>query len=585
MNLSRIRSGAAHILSTPWMPAALVTALVVAFLISCMAGTTYLVSYRTAALCLVISSCCLAALLSLALMLRAKASASFAFNQAPTINISRTQIALYIMAMMFAVLLVRTHTYAEAYERDLMVYMSIADRLLDHWPLYSVLWDHKPPGVHWTYTSFAALFGPTPLALFLMGYAAYLATLFGCYTAGNALGGRFAGLMSAGVWSLTSSDLFLQGNQPNVEVFMNACTVWAVALILKGNKKISVPRYAIIGVLFFLASLYKTIAAVIPIVIFLTYLACLRSSARATAQPKQLITGALQTVLVGVIACSGWLYIFWYFYSLGDFVAFKEAVFDYNSTYAGNTFFNLLKSMAPAHHTIWALPYLPLFTTALAFLIAHKQASTQYNSKILLAYFAGTWLAFALPGKFFPHYYQLFLPPIAIVSGWMGASLLSTKNKAWIAMYFSLMLPMLFTQIYQITIPIEDIPVVKYEETGKEALETKRMAKWINENYRKDALVYHWGAEPGVYFWSQRKSPLGFVFNYPLLSDDKTGQHFSEIVLSELKAHKPDLIVANRGNLRNVDNTIEEWIVHEYAPSPASESYQYFVFMVPRKPH
>jgi hypothetical protein len=46
---------------------------------------------------------------------------------------------------------------------------------------------------------------------------------------------------------------------------------------------------------------------------------------------------------------------------------------------------------------------------------------------LLLAFGIGTQLAVVLPGRFFAHYYQLWLPPLAIGAGWTLAAFAGTK--------------------------------------------------------------------------------------------------------------------------------------------------------------
>ena len=87
-----------------------------------------------------------------------------------------------------------------------------------------------------------------------------------------------------------------------------------------------------------------------------------------------------------------------------------------------------------------------------------------------------------------------------------------------------------------------------------------------------------------MYFWSQRPSPSGFVFNYPLTDKTKCcAEYYSNVVLDELRELQPDLIVANRSQIESVDHPIEEWITREYKVVPGPEGVKRSVFFVPRQ--
>lgn len=586
---ARVRSAIGRILSMHSLASFFIVALVAALLLLLVASTTQLISYRTAALSLATSGFLASAFLILSFSFRASASVYVVFdhthrvrNQSAWAQPSGKHLVLSLAALMLLVLLMRSHTFAEAYDRDLMIYMTIADRLLDGWPLYGVLWDNKPPAIFWTYMSFAVLFGITPLCIFVLGYTAFAITLFGCYYAGKQLSGKAGGLISGIAWSLVSGDLFLQGNQPNAEVFMNACLVWALGLTLRYDRRASVLPYVFIGLLFFFASLYKTVVVTIAILVLLAHLIYSNLNTHREAQSNfSLRAGLVQVVVSGFVAISGWILVFIGFFAFGQFEAFSFAVFEFNQGYAGNIFKNIVVSFLPTTQTPWFLPYAWLFLAVFAFSVIASLTHRDRKGGILLAYLIGAWLAIALPGRFFPHYYQLLLPPIAIAAGWLGAAVISANKRYLLPLYFSLLLLPLLARAFQAFMPINEIPVAKYPSHGGEALETKAMAEWINENYAQDATIYHWGAEPGVYFWSRRSTPVGFVHNFLFKTKSRMTQYYSQKVLDALEAREPDLIVANRNDMRKIDHPIEKWMMRDYKPIAGPGDLKHFVFLVP----
>jgi hypothetical protein len=499
-------------------------------------------------------------------------------------GITKERAALALVGMMLFVFIYRLVSYGEAYERDLMVYITIADRLLDGIPLYSTLWDHKPPAIHLTYAAFVALFGATPLAIFSLGYAAFALTLVGCYEIGKSLGGRLTGTLSALTWSLISGDVFLQANQPNVEVFINLCWVWGIVLLLRSSpEKVEWPRFFLIGLLFFMSTLYKTVAFVVPVFIIATYL--IASVAKEDAQQPFrycLRCRLINSFTAGSVAGAAWIVVFLVFWLMGSEVEFQEAVFDYNRSYAGNIVVNLFRSLDPRIHPYAGIPYIPLLIISISFAIYSSLIKKRSHGFLFLAYFIGAWIALALPGKFFPHYYQLILPPVAIGVGWFGGRIWSDASLGTLRMSFIALFVLPLTMLlYQMAIPVKQLPIAKYGEHGYQSLETKQMANWINEHFNADSAIYHWGAEPGVYFWAHRKSPIGFVYNYPLTRDSLISGRYTDHALADLKRVKPDLVVANVSQFSKVNHKIEKWLQENYVEIQGPNGIEHFQFLVP----
>src|SRR5580692_7464397 len=109
----------------------------------------------------------------------------------------------------------RFHTYREPLERDISTYAVVAQGLLSGRSLYSDLWDHKPPAIHFIYAMAEAVGGYGAFSIYLLNVLAAVATLFGVYRAGSAIGGMGGGLWAGVFWALISGDAHLGANQRN----------------------------------------------------------------------------------------------------------------------------------------------------------------------------------------------------------------------------------------------------------------------------------------------------------------------------------------------------------------------------------
>jgi len=155
---------------------------------------------------------------------------------------------LILAGLSLVIAVMRLHTYNEPFERDITSHAVIAHEMLAGRQLYSDLWDSKPPAIFVTYAIADALVGYGPRSVYFLGVAAAVITLLGAYWAGSAYGGRAGGLWAAAFWAVICSDLRLWANQPNIEVGMNACLVWAFALMVRADtKKLQLRRWLGIG--------------------------------------------------------------------------------------------------------------------------------------------------------------------------------------------------------------------------------------------------------------------------------------------------------------------------------------------------
>src|SRR2546422_5463525 len=168
------------------------------------------------------------------------------------------RVILTLVALAALIAVARLNTYHEPLERDITGAAVIGHELLAGRALYADMWDHKPPALHATHAAAILMAGYGPSAIYLLTVVAAITSLLGVYAAATVVGGRVAGLWGAAFWTFVSGDLWLQANQPNTEVFINACVVWAFALLLRTTRP-SLLRMVMVGALFAWGSLYKPV--------------------------------------------------------------------------------------------------------------------------------------------------------------------------------------------------------------------------------------------------------------------------------------------------------------------------------------
>ncbi len=476
-------------------------------------------------------------------------------DQAGTTTWSRGEVLCFLL-IVAATLLLRGLTFEEAFGRDLMVYLTVGDRWLDGAALYAEVWDHKPPAGLIVVTTFVWLFGPTPLAIYLLGVVSFAVALLGVLVAARRIGGSRAFYPAGLLWFAFGNDPLLGANQPNIEALITPCVVWSFALLVgTGDKAASTwslvgsRRAWIIAALFFLATAFKQVMIFLPAAVAIALL--LPALVRRDATWRPALGDCLRFALVGLL---GWLATFAAFWLLGTFDAFYQAVFAYNQAYAGNLLDNIAKGFLIVHRSPEAYPYA---VAAILIGLLGLLRCARAEHRLFAAFLIGLGLAIFAPGRFYGHYYQLLTPVLAVIAASLCTRV--SGRPLLLALVAALFVFSAFTR-YQ----PDRLPFLLDAGHGLESLESKRLGQVLAARLPADAVLYHWGAEPGLYFWSGRASPVGFVYNYPLLQAEEGMA--SEEFIGELQRLQPDLIVAKHTDMARAMHPVSAWIARHYEP-------------------
>lgn len=486
----------------------------------------------------------------------------------------RLAIPLALLGLAALIVVTRAHTYHEPLERDITAYAVIGHELHAGRALYSDVWDHKPPAIHASFWLAEAALGYGRPAVFALTLAAALVTLGATYVAGTAVGGPASGLWAAAFWATTSGDLWLQANQPNTEVFINAALAWAFVLLLTaGTAPGAWGRFVGAGLLVTLASLYKTVAVVsmAPVV------------ALAVAWPppgvsrRRMLGGLLAVTLAGAAV---WALVAAYFAASGRLDAFVAAVFTYNRYYAGSVWANVARGLHPARlfsvDAASLLPLAVLTAVGIAFGLARGSRRTW---ALLTAFAAGTTLAVAMPGWFHPHYYQLWLPVVAVGGGWAVATIgrPGAADPVRLCAAGSSLVLLLVFQLPLYQLDADDWSRAKYRSDIFVA--ERNLARELRGLLRDGESFYEFGAEGGLYFETGQRPLTGAFYAYPLLGGPLAAP-LTARVIADLERRPPDLFIAHDWVLGAPSHPLLQWAWARYRPAPGPPRSDGFVLLV-----
>jgi len=459
----------------------------------------------------------------------------------------------------------RLQTYDEPFERDITSHAVIASRMLSGHRLYSDLWDSKPPAIFVTYAAGELAAGLGPAAVYLIGVTAAIVTLLGVYLAAAARGGRTAGLWSAAFWAIICSDLWLWANQPNIEVGINACVIFAFLLILRTDTdRFDAPRWIAAGVLFALATLYKPVAFTFPLLLAAVYL--------VLEIRGRLKTALGQICLAAVTGAAVWGAVFAYFAVTDRFGIFYETIFEYGRYYArsrgGSLLANIVEGFKPARlFCLHMKSTLPLAAAAAAGAAAGIFSPHRRSWLLLLAFAAAAHLAVSLPGRFYGHYYQLWLGPLVVGAGWAVAALQGHQKPAWVALSRGAGL-LVLASLLLLVMPQYRFSADEWsaKKQGPQYIISKKLAVELDRLLAPKETLYVWGINPGLYFWSGRKPPTGLIWSTDLLLGPLAEKH-TRRALQDLKKRPPEIVAVNLLHVeRPQDHPVVRWITENYSP-------------------
>ncbi len=481
---------------------------------------------------------------------------------------SMTEWVCLVVAGMVLVLM-RLHAFDLPLENDECNYAYIAQRLLlgDH--LYVDVWDHQPPGIFMLCAGVIALFGDAPEVFRWLTIVFSLASMVLIYLILRCMGGFASAIMGVFIFALVSSDPGTAGEGCNREIFMNTFILLGWYFALRSSTHASTKNKCwlmLAGISLAVASVIKTIVAVHWLM--LTIWVAVRAFNRDTSDNRvRSVVSSVAWISAGPIAI--WSITFLYFTASGRFDLFFDATFIFNLGYSegGQGLFpRFINFFAPQQHPFIFDSALPLWMVGgVSFVWLGIQSIRKRNESHLCVFLfmLGSYFAICLPGRSWPHYYYLMIPPLVIASSmfihWIVSfsrkhahasagtpptkrTIVSNRLVAWVVV-ISLLLPAaVFVTEYQnyLSQPLFGITVKRYNSRDF-------WGRGHGENIRRitdpEDSIFVFSNDASIYYYAQRRSASRYTM-ITGISDGMSGiEPRREILMQELSENKPRLIV------------------------------------------
>lgn len=443
--------------------------------------------------------------------------------------------------------------------RDSGVFLYVGWRILNGELPYRDVWDHKPPVIFYINALGLSITDSSRWGVWLIEFLSLSFAAFVGYRIIQKALGTFPAIFSTLLWLLTLVFVIQGGNLTTEYTLpLQFAALWlATTAFAKPNSQYW--RWFLVGSIGATAFFTKqtTIGIWISVTLFLVvYRVKLHLE-------KELIFEFLY-FWGGVIAvCIGWIA---FFGLQGGLVQFWSAAFEFNFVYSSPGI-SFLDRLGPVIRGISPLTQVGLL----------QFAGIGYLLGLLLVYFRRDvirgWLPllviglFDLPielslisvsGRTYPHYYMSILPVLAIFAGIAFWIILSSRflyeipHNAKNVLAIGITGVLLWTSFNQYR-----TQVISFREVN----EQHPVVSAIRLNTNPEDTVLLWGAEASINYFSHRRSPTRFVYQFPLYTQGYTDERMIIEFLDDLIHKRPRLII----DTHNDSTPLYEFPIQTYA--------------------
>ncbi|MCL4532576.1 MAG: glycosyltransferase family 39 protein [Actinobacteria bacterium] len=427
--------------------------------------------------------------------------------------------------------------------RDSGIFLYVGQLILDGRIPYRDAWDNKPPGVFYADALGLFLGRGSMAGLWLVEFASLVAAVvLSVKTLDRAfgLGAAFFGSMT---W-LVGMMLLFSTEGPNLtEEYAIPLKFAAFWLFLEAEDKgYAGWRGLALGLTGAVTLLFRQNLIGVPLAIA-AYMLVTRGYHR---QVRTLLMEWFWVLLGGATVASVVCAYFAANSALGDFF---DVAFRYNFLYSATSMRERLAA-ALAGFTVISGSGIGVIGVAswiagLIFLATGRQLPRDARRLLALAVLAFPieFLLVSASIREYAHYYEAWLPVIAILAGFFASSLLGGRvghaagrlHSRAVTWQVALVLGMAMMPAYA-TITAA-LPI------GRPPSVIAQAAAYAKNNTRPGDYVLVWGADVSINFVSQRMSPTRFMHQYPLFTRGYETPEMIGEFLAEMQAHPPALII------------------------------------------
>lgn len=444
-------------------------------------------------------------------------------------------------------------------ERDEGEYAYIAWRLDFHELPYRDWIDQKPPGIFWVYRLAMELPLDAVRAVHFVGMLFSAASGVALFFVARRFMGRAWAVTAAALFVVLSADPFLQGTAANTELFMLLPLIASHVVYLAAARRDRSARslFFLTGVLTGLAVAFKQVA-----IANWLFLVAVDPLIRSEGRRWRGMLGFAAWSTIGMLAV--WVPIASWFAVHGGFHDLIDNVLTHNLAYVSalspSARLELLRTTLATLSRTEAVAWLLSVVGLVWLLVSGKGREFTY----LLGWTIASWVGIGASGYFFPHYFQQWIPPLAMCSA-LGAEALwhagfwrrlPASGRSAVLLGALALLPV--TASYPFFFRYSSAEAVGAIYPGNLFAGMPAFASRLAEVTEPEDRVFVFGSEPEVLFYARRASATRYIILFPLYGPYGDALEKQVDAAKEIALARPSAVVYLPNTLFQVPGSAQE---------------------------
>ena len=450
------------------------------------------------------------------------------------------------------VVAVRIHSLPVPLERDEGEFAYAGQLILEGIPPYQLAYNVKLPGIYAAYALVMAVFGQTPAAIHLGLLIVNLGAIVLLFFLARRLFDPYAAVIASATYALMSTSSAVLGLRAHATHFVVLAALGGFVLLLRGLESRRALTLFSSGLLFGVAVLMKQHGVFLGIFAFGVLVSQELSGKRGVSDCNAPAAGVpnpsgqpTKSLLPGLRRLTAFSFGTVVPYALTCLILWRAGVFGnfwrWTVVYAGAhslpyTFQGLARNFQynGPDNFFWCLAAAGFF-----FLCADRSVPG-WTKGFVGGLFASSFVAVTLGFYFFPHYFVLMLPAVALLVG-AGCTLAGQRLRRSGLGAFGVFLP---TAVFL----VGSGWVLRSKRT--DLIETyvafdaaPALASYMSNHSTPAGHIAVIGSEPEIYFYAHRHAASGYIYMYDITSTSAHAVEMKQEMLREVEAARPEFVV------------------------------------------